>query len=245
MKLFVWQPGDSFLHRLNPLTKLGLCVPVAVLVSFAREPTTPLAVAILALLTTRYLGQVPWSVLIRPLLFALLLGFGLFWTYALFYVGPGSAVVYAAAMGLRLVAIFMASTLFVVTSDPTELVRAMMHQLHLPQRIAYSIFAAYRFVPLVEVELANIRAAHQLRGGAGHRGPLAWLREIAGYAIPLLALTVRRGERVALAMESRAFGALPRRTFYRVTTLGWRDGAFTAAALVVLGALAVRLVMLG
>lgn len=244
MKIFVWHAADSFLHRLNPLTKLGLCIPVAVLVSFAREPTTPLAVAVLALLTTRYLGHVPFSVLLRPLLFALLFGFGLFWTYALFYAGPGSAIVYATAMGLRLVAIFMTSTMFVVTSEPTHFVRALQHQLRLPPRIAYSVFAAFRFLPLIEAELSTIRAAHQLRGGVGRRGPVARLREVAGYAIPLLALSVRRGERVALAMESRAFDALPRRTSYRVSTVGWPDAVFSAVSLLVLAALAVRLALL-
>jgi energy-coupling factor transport system permease protein len=62
-------------------------------------------------------------------------------------------------------------------------------------------------------------------------------RELAGYAIPLLAMAVRRGERVALAMESRAFGALPQRTYFRVTTFGWPDLWFSLAALALLGAL--------
>jgi energy-coupling factor transport system permease protein len=50
-----------------------------------------------------------------------------------------------------------------------------------------------------------------------------------GYAIPLLASAVRKGERVALAMESRGFGALPRRTYLRVTTLGRDDLVFCLA----------------
>jgi energy-coupling factor transport system permease protein len=175
------------------------------------------------------------------LLFASLLGFGLFWTTTLFYAGAGSAVQYGATVALRLAAILAMSSLFVVTTEPTQFVRALIHQAHLSPRLAYSVFAAYRFVPLVEVEFSTIRAAHQLRGGVGRRGPLAHIQELFGYAIPLLALAVRRGERVALAMECRAFGARPRRTYYRETHHGWADVWFACAALLVLGALSVGL----
>jgi energy-coupling factor transport system permease protein len=238
MRVFAWYQADSFLHRLNPLTKLGLCFPTAVVVALAREPLTPLLMAVLAVLTTHWLGRIPWRVFVRPLLFFLILGFGLFWTTTVFYAGAGSALQYGLTVALRLAAILAMSTLFVVTTEPTQFVRALIHQARLSPRLAYSIFAAYRFVPLVEVEFSNIRAAHQLRGGVGRRGPLARIQEIAGYAIPLLALAVRRGERVALAMESRAFGALAQRTYYRETTLGRADLAFAVAGLVVLGMLA-------
>jgi energy-coupling factor transporter transmembrane protein EcfT len=59
-----------------------------------------------------------------------------------------------------------------------------------------------------------------------------------GYAIPLLALAVRRGEALALAMESRAFGALAARTYYRTTSWGRADAVFAFGTLVVLSVLA-------
>jgi energy-coupling factor transport system permease protein len=238
MRAFAWHQADSFLHRLNPLTKLVWCFPTAVVVALAQEPWTPLVIAAVAVVTMRSLGSIPWSVLARPALFALVLGFGLFWTTLLFYVGQGSAALYGATVAARLAAILAASSLFVLTTEPAQFVRALIHQARLSPRIAYSIFAAYRFVPLVEIEFANIRAAHQVRGGASRRGLWTRIGEIAGYAIPLLALAVRRGERVALAMESRAFGALSERTYFRVTGFGWGDLWFSLAALVVLVALA-------
>ncbi len=241
MKVFAWYQTDSFLHRLNPLTKFLMCFPTAVVVALAREPLTPLAIAVLALLTTRFLGHIPWRVFVRPLLFASILGLGLFWTTTLFYAGSGSAVQYGATVALRLAAILAMSTLFVVTTEPTQFVRALIHQARLSPRVAYAVFTAYRFVPLVEVEFSNIRAAHQLRRGVGRRGPWVRVQEIAGYAIPLLALAVRRGERVALAMESRAFGALPERTYYRDTHLSWADVLFSLGVLLVLGGLSVGL----
>jgi energy-coupling factor transport system permease protein len=238
MKAFVWHEADSVLHRLNPLTKLAGCFVAAAVVSTASEPVTPALVAVFALTATRVLGRVPWSAVLRPLMFGAVAGFGLFWTYTLFYAGSGPAWVYGAAMAARLLAILSASALFVLTTDPARLVRSLIHQAHLSPRIAYSVFVAYRFVPLLEVEFETIRAAHQMRGGAGGYGPVDNVREVIGYAIPLLASAVRKGERVAMAMESRGFGALPanQRTYFRVTTLGRADVWFGGACLCVLGA---------
>jgi energy-coupling factor transport system permease protein len=199
---------------------------------------TPAIVALLALTATRLVGRVPWSAALRPLMFGAVAGFGLFWTYTVFYAGAGPAWVYGATMAARLIAILSASAMFVLTTDPSRLVRSLIHQAHVSPRIAYSVFVAYRFVPLLEVEFDTIRAAHQMRGGAGGYGPADKVREVVGYAIPLLASAVRKGERVALAMESRGFGALPanQRTYFRVTTLGRADLWFGGACLFVLAA---------
>ena len=247
MKTFVWHETDSFLHRLNPLTKLALNVPVVAIVSLTYEPITPLAIGFLALLAARVLGQLPWPALLRPLGVAVLLSVGMFWTSTVFYTGPGAedsapavwlgpirltfaGLVYGAAMAARLLAIFATSLLFVLTTDPTEFVLALIQQGRLPYRVGYGVFAAYRFVPLFEEEFANVRAAHQMRGGVGADGLIARLRQVAGYVIPLLAIAVRKGERVALAMDARAFGALPHRTYFRRTALGWNDAIFAVGA---------------
>ena len=74
MRQFVWHDTDSFLHRLNPLTKLALALSVAMLVTFFNEPVTPFAIAALAAVTTWRLGRVPWLTIQRPLGLGLLLG---------------------------------------------------------------------------------------------------------------------------------------------------------------------------
>ncbi|MFN8523671.1 MAG: energy-coupling factor transporter transmembrane component T [Chloroflexota bacterium] len=254
MRQFVWHQVDSPLHRLNPLTKLGLSLGVVAIVSFATTPLAPALVAALAIGTTVAVGRVPLGNVLRPMAFAAVFALGVCWTGVLFYVGPGSgpdapavwagppriteaAVTYGITMGARLLAIFATSALFVLTTDPVELVLAMIHQARVPYRVGYAVFAAYRFMPLLQDELGNIRAAHQMRGRTGGGGPVGTLREYAGYAIPLLAIAVRRAERVALAMDARAFGALPRRTYYRQTTVGFGDLMFAAVATAALGAI--------
>ena len=137
----------------------------------------------------------------------------------------------------RLLAIVSASLLFVLTTDPVQFVIALIHQARLPVRVGYAVFAAYRFMPLVQEELDTIRAAHQVRGATSGRGVLARLRQMLGYAIPLLAISVRRAERVALAMDSRGFGARSDRTYYRTTALTRSDLAFAIGATAALAAI--------
>ena len=256
MRGFVWYENDSFVHRLNPLTKLAISLPVVVIASMSFEPVTPLAMAAGALLVTRYLGHVPWPRLLRPLLFAGPLSLGFFWSGTVFYVGPGSgldapgfalgpwwlpfaALVYGLAIGSRALAVFCTSMIFVLTTDPVHIVLALMQHLRVSPRIGYSIFAGYRFMPLLQDELANIRAAYLVRG-ARRGGIVGRVRELFDFAIPLLAISVRRGERVALAMESRAFDAVPQRTYMQVSGFSWRDPVFIAAALAFLGAVVFR-----
>ena len=110
-----------------------------------------------------------------------------------------------------------------LTTDPVDFVVALIHQGRLPVRVGYAVFAAYRFMPLIQEELDNIRAAHQVRGDTHRPGLIARVRQTFGYAIPLLAISVRRAERVALAMDSRGFGARPDRTYFRSTRLSRAD----------------------
>jgi energy-coupling factor transport system permease protein len=248
MRQFVWHDTDSVLHRLNPLTKLALALPVAAFVTFFDEPAVPFTVAMLAAVATWKLGQVPWLAIQRPLMLALLLGFGLFWSSTVFYAGPGAdepslvpgpvrvtpaGLLYGVTIVCRLLAIFAASLLFVLTTNPVDLVVALIQQAKLPVKVGYAVFAAYRFMPLVHEELGNIQAAHHVRGGVSGSGPIARARRLFGYAIPLLAISVRRAERVALAMDSRGFGARPDRTYFRRTSFGPADLWFVAAVLAV------------
>jgi energy-coupling factor transport system permease protein len=252
VKQFVWHEADSYLHRLNPLTKLALSVPVAALVSLIFEPVTPLTIAAVAAVATWRLGNVPLGTIVRALGFALLLGFGMFWTGVLYYAGQGSegpaivpgpfniteaALLYGLTMIGRTLAIFATSSLFVLTTNPIDFVIALIQQARVPVRIGYAVFAAYRFVPLVQEELDNIRAAHQVRGADDGHGLLARGRQLIGYAVPLLAISVRRAERVALAMDSRGFGARRDRTFYRNTSIGRADLLFGIGSLLILTAI--------
>ena len=247
-----------FLHRLNPLAKLAAPLPAMVLLIIARDVATPvfffLLGLVLLLIGAHLRPRVLLLVLVAlPALAALLsLSFGL-WadssklpdSTVLLRVGDYRFTTAAWMLGLatstRLTAIVSLSLFAGLTSTGPDLVRAMVQQLRVPYRIGYTALAAFRFVPRFGHELEVIRAAHRVRGMAGGRGPLAGLRRYLGYVVPLLAGAIRHAERVALAMDSRAFGAHPQRTERYVVPFRARDGIFivlfwavTAAAFILI-----------
>jgi energy-coupling factor transport system permease protein len=95
-----------------------------------------------------------------------------------------------------------------------------------PYRIGYTALAAFRFVPRFGHELEVIRQAHRVRGAHGGRGPMAAISRWSGYVVPLLAGAIRHAERVALAMDARAFGAHPDRTERHLVPFRARDVVF-------------------
>jgi len=128
-------------------------------------------------------------------------------------------------LGLRVVAIGAVGAVFALTTDSTRLVDALVQQARVPERFAYGALAAYGAIPRFGSDLTNLRAARRMRGLRGSWHP----RILVG----LLVLAIRHGDRMALAMDARAFGSGPR-SRYRAVGWGWPDLGVGVAALVVL-----------
>ncbi|MFT4221036.1 MAG: energy-coupling factor transporter transmembrane component T [Microbacterium sp.] len=218
-----------FLHRLNPLAKLAAVAPAIVLLSFTRDPGTPIALLVLAYATllvgARLSGRMVALLALGIPIAVAVLAFGLaLWTDAsrvdqsvvVWQIGAwtmhGGALQAGLATALRLGAILALSLIPGLTTTGPDLVRSFVQQLRVPYRVGYTALAAFRFVPRFGAELEVIRAAHRVRGAHGGRGPVAAVARWGGYAVPLLAGAIRHAERVALAMDARAFGAHPTRT---------------------------------
>lgn len=237
-----------FLHGLNPLAKVVAVAPAMILLVFVRDHTTPLI--FLALSYALILVGARMTRLTAIMLFAAVpigivaIGFGFsLWidaggvdaTAPLLQVGPwtlySGAVAIGLATSLRLAAILGLALIGGLTTTGPDLVRASVQQLRVPYRVGYTALAAYRFVPRFGYELSVIRAAHRVRGHHGGRGPFARLARGWGYIVPLLAGAIRHAERVALAMDSRAFGAHPTRTERHLVPFRIRDVVFAVAML--------------
>jgi energy-coupling factor transport system permease protein len=145
----------------------------------------------------------------------------------------GGALMVGLATALRLAAILALALIAGYTTTGPDLVRALVQQLRVPYRIGYTALAAFRFVPRFGHELDVIRQAHRVRGAHGGRGPFAAMARWWGYIVPLLAGAIRHAERVALAMDSRAFGAYPDRTERHIVPWRTRDTVFILAFWVV------------
>lgn len=245
----------QYLYALNPLAKVAAFAPAMVLLVFVRDLLTPVVFLLLAvalLLTgARITGRLLLLLLALPVGMAVIgLSFSLWVDTALvdettpvLQIGGwtlySGALLVGAATALRLGAIVALALVGGLTTTGPDLVRASIQQLRVPYRIGYTALAAFRFVPRFGHELAVIHAAHRVRGHHGGRGPFARLARGWGYIVPLLAGAIRHAERVALAMDSRAFGAHPTRTERHLVPFRTRDTVF-----VVLGFAATATILL-
>ncbi len=253
----VQAPG-RFLHGLNPLGKLLAPLPAMVVLVFVRDLVTPLAFLVLAylliLVGARLTVRLALVLAVALPIGIAVLGLGMaVWadparvdrSVAVLSVGPwtlyGGALMIGLATALRLAAIVALALAAGVTTSGPDLVRASVQQLRVPYRIGYTALAAFRFVPRFGHELDVIRQAHRVRGSHGGRGPFAALARWWGYLVPLLAGAIRHAERVALAMDARAFGAYPDRTERHLVPFRRRDVVYVAAMWAVSAAILVAL----
>ena len=239
----------SLLGRTSPLVKLALAAVWLVGMALTLDPRVPAALAVVALAAALGLGSVTARAFIRgaaPLwlaavvagiLNALLSGanadpLGVEIARA----GPvrltEPALVAGLAVGLRIVAIGAVSVLVARTTDATRLTDALAQQARVPERFAYGALAAYSTVPRLADDLTTIRQARRVRGLRGSWHPRVLLA--------LLVLAIRRGDRLALAMDARAFGLAPR-SRYRLARWSATDAVVLVAGVLVLAAVLVAL----
>jgi energy-coupling factor transport system permease protein len=245
VRLFLYQERDSFLHRLNPLTKLAVTLPMWIVLSLVTDPVTPLCFIALSTLVLWLLGGVSplrQARLLWPfwaLALSTVVSFALFQQpsrpdyQVLWQLGPlrvtDEGLLVGLATALRILALFSISMLFVMTTDPVQFIQSLIQQTGISYRFGYGVLAAYRFIPNVAAEVEQIRAAHHVRGFAPGWGPRGLWRRLRAFAIPLLAASIRRADQVARAMDSRAFGA-GERTYFRAQRFRAADAVFLGAA---------------
>jgi energy-coupling factor transporter transmembrane protein EcfT len=210
---------DSLLGRTSPVLKLGVALLWLVGLATTTAWAPPVVLAAAAVIAALIIGRVPGIDLARAVapLWLAALGLAFFNTVfgasnadptstTLMTLGPWritqEALDAGVGLGLRVIAIGAVGAVFALTTDSTRLVDSLVQQAHVPERFAYGALAAYGAIPRFGSDLANLRAARRMRGLRGSWHP----RILVG----LLVLAIRHGDRMALAMDARAFGSGPR-----------------------------------
>jgi energy-coupling factor transport system permease protein len=140
-----------------------------------------------------------------------------------------------AAISIRLIAIALPGILVFATTDAVDLADSLVQQLHVPARFGYGALAAFRLLPLLEAEWAMIRQARRARGIDAGRSPFGLLRLFVSTLYALLVAAIRKGTRLALAMDSRGFDSRRPRTAARVQQVHTRDAVLVAVTVLVVG----------
>jgi energy-coupling factor transport system permease protein len=126
------------------------------------------------------------------------------------HVSDGSLTL-AVATALRVLAVGLPAVALFVRVDPTDLADGLAQLLRLPARFVLGALAAIRMVTLLGDDWRQLGMARRARGIA----ETGRLRRGASMAFALLVLALRRATTLAVAMESRGFGAPGRRTWAR------------------------------
>jgi energy-coupling factor transport system permease protein len=151
-----------------------------------------------------------------------------YWEFLLARVSDGSLEL-ALATTLRVLAIALPAVVLFVTIDPTDLADGLAQVVRLPARFVLGALAGLRLISLFFDDWRSLELARRARGVAD-RGRI---RRLLGQAFALLVLSIRRGSKLATAMEARGFGSSRTRTWARPSRFAGRDWAVSATGLVV------------
>ncbi|MGC5628545.1 energy-coupling factor transporter transmembrane component T family protein [Georgenia sp. Z1344] len=241
--------GDAPLSRRNPTVKLAALTAVSLAVVFVLDPLTPLALYALALTAVAVGTRAAPRTLVLAQLPFLVFGLGVLsvnvltrpgevlWQWGVLRVTVEGLEV-GAALGVRSLVIGVCVVGFLLSTDGVALMTSLHHNARLGARMTYAVLAGYRMLQEMPREWSTIRHAHAARSPDVRGRPPRGARHLAGVVFTLLVVSLRKGERMAQALESRGLGLAPRTT-WRPTPVRGADWALLAGVLAVLAAVLV------
>lgn len=240
-----FQPGTSWLHRIDPLSKFFWVCLVGIMAFLVNAWESNAFLFAAVLLTLFAFGHVARRTFVRGMVMILILAAALMFFQVGFnktgevIVGSGFLSIttggldYGGVIATRTALFAITSLVFVWTTDPRDLAIGFT-RLGVPYRFAFALFIGLRFIPVWQDEVQIIREAQAVRGVRRAEPGLAGrYRALTRFLLPVFVSVLRRAENTAIAMDSRAFGAFPRRTY--VNGFRWtRSGALLLVTFIAL-----------
>lgn len=246
-------PGDSFIHKLDPRSKLIFVFLFIAIVFLANNAVTYALLVVFTLLTV-WFSRIRLYFLInglKPIMFLLVFTFFLH----IFFTKEGDLLwkwqfIEVYEEGLRqgifisvrfLILVFITSILTLTTSpisitDGMEVLLNPFKRFKLPvHELALMMSISLRFIPTLMDETDKILKAQMARGSDISSGSMKErIKAVVPLLIPLFVSAFKRAEDLAVAMEVRGYRGGEGRTRYRQLKWDWRDHL----VLVLLGLLA-------
>ena len=234
-------PGNSFVHKLDPRSKIILTIVFISSIFMAANYTGYLLLGAFLCLITLVSGIPVLIVLrsIKPLWIILLLtaGIHMFMTPGTPWVSIGPVSIseegfrQGIQMSARLVFLILMSSLLSFTTSPIALTDAIERLLSPLKRVkvpvhelAMMMTIALRFVPTLLEETDRIMKAQMARGADFSSGNLLKRgRNMVPLLVPLFISAFRRADDLATAMEARCYRGGEHRTRMKELKLGIRD----------------------
>lgn len=243
---------DTWVHRLDPRTKMFLLVGMFVLPFVFLNPLYELAVLVLVLVfgySAKVLVNLRriWFILVVIAIFTVVLWciFGRGETPLLLFV-ESEALLYGIAIAIRIDTTIIAGMIFLSTTRNEEVAIGLV-RLGIPYRFAFAVSTALRLVPTIVATGLTIGQAQRSRGLDLESGNIIErIRKHLPLLVPVFVTTVRSTNVFSMALESKGFGARPGRTFFLYTAMGGRDVLVMVVFVVLLaGCIALRLAGFG
>jgi len=216
LKGFEFKKKNTFVHNLDPRTKLAITICYTVL-SLSFSSILPLTLYIITLLPLLVLGKIvgKWLTSIKGLAFIVIFIIVLnTWLNSLDF---------AISMCLRIVLLVSAFSIFFMTVHPDELASSLL-AMKVPFSFTFTLSLATRFIPTLALEAQNIIDAQRSRGLELEKGNIITrVRNMVPILIPLIINSIKRAFSIAEALESKAFGTMSTRTNYFELKMRKRD----------------------
>lgn len=252
-------PGNSFIHRLDPRTKILATFIYIVAIFFA---DTPLSYGILSAFAAVVImiSRLPWLLVLKSL--------KPIWIIVIItmlihmFTAPGEHIVFAwkyfsvtqegldlgMKMAVRLVLLLLFSSVLTFTTSPIVLTDGIENLLRpfkcvgVPaHELAMMMTIALRFIPTLLEETDRIMKAQTARGADfGSGNMVERMKNMLPLLVPLFISAFRRAEELAIAMEARCYRGGEGRT--RMHELSFTGKDYVSLILVIL--LAVGLAVL-
>ncbi|MCH3913885.1 MAG: energy-coupling factor transporter transmembrane protein EcfT [Acidaminococcaceae bacterium] len=237
-----YYPGNSFLHKLDPRTKI-LATFFFMAAVFIAESALSYGILLAFVFIVAFMAKLPWKMLlksIKPLWVIIILTLGIhiftgqgepLWQWKMLTV-TREGIVLGVKMSLRLILLLLISSLLTFTTSPivlTDGIESLLtpfKKIGVPaHELAMMMTIALRFIPTLLEETDRIMKAQSARGADFSSGNLIQrAKNMLPILIPLFISSFRRADELAMAMEARCYRGGKGRTRMHQLVYGSRDG---------------------
>lgn len=135
-------------------------------------------------------------------------------------------------LGSKALSFGLVALIILLTTRPILLFYALMQQFRFVPKYAYSFIASIRLMPIIVDELQMRNNALKIRGVTFSKGVKGLFERLKLFTVPLFAQSIRRAQRIAVAMEAKRFQMDAKRTYYYVTNYSKFDVVFLIVVII-------------
>ena len=256
-----YYPVKSFVHRLDPRTKI-LFLVVYIVSIFLAKNFYALGGCALIFFSIVLASRIPFGKLLRSvkgvaflLLFTAALNLFFYsdgevvWEWKFIHISK-EGIYYTIFLATRLLLLVLGSSLLTLTTTPVSLtdgLESLLYPLKLIRfpvhELALIMSIALRFIPILSDETGRIMNAQKARGADFETGGIVKrVKAIIPVLIPLLISAFRRADELGDAMDARCYSGSKVRTKYKKLFFKVRDYvAFFVACLLLAGVICCRI----